>query len=583
MRHALVLPLLGSLLAASTASAQVLDPLPPVQAGDPLDTVYYADRIEAERLSALQSQGADSTLIDHVLIQGVDFSSSSGLNEFLQYQLPSTYDPLGAPIPLVVAYHGFGMSDGSVADASTLDEECETRGWAYLAPTGIDDQVFGSVPGQEHVLASIEWMLSNFAIDPERIYMVGFSMGGGVCANFAARHRDPQGVMIAAVGMVSSTMDWELEHWNGPPGLKTLLEHPLNFGGPPATNGFEYHRSSTIVWSGYPPLPGFLLPPLSMGTNLGSTPVYMTYDVDDGITYLPQLNQDLFALLGAIGGTAEIHPVSGSPVPHSWSVLDEVDLFDFFEGKTAQRTPPNFLAQLDRSTAVSWAEVVQSNAGAFSYVDGLADGASGLASLDLRGNVSSATLSASAAGIAAAQRPRITLSADAGVEPTVRLRQFANAPSYLLNAISATLIPGVDSDPFDAALLVPVAAGSTLDVEVVHEANWTSLLSSSPAPAPIGLPVQIDHDGPAGSLAALLVISASETLQSVAGSTLLATLAPPVVIELLGVDAAGDGSLGLAIPNDAALSGVRLPLQSAAVDLGGQIASISNLWGFRIQ
>ncbi|MFT7465412.1 MAG: hypothetical protein ACI9EF_003779, partial [Pseudohongiellaceae bacterium] len=180
-------------------------PLPPVLASSPRDQLIFADRIPHKSQSYANSSAAVPTMFD-----GFVPPSQTGtiFPEVFKYQLGDSYDAGGPSHPMVVAYHGFGSSANSVAGASTIEEECNARGYIYMSPTGLDDQLFGSISCQQHIEAAINFMTSGFNVDADRIYMVGFSMGGGVVANFASRHRDPDGIMIAGLGTVSAAMDW---------------------------------------------------------------------------------------------------------------------------------------------------------------------------------------------------------------------------------------------------------------------------------------------------------------------------------------------------------------------------------------
>ena len=81
------------------------------------------------------------------------------------------------------------------------------------------------------------------SVDRERIYGVGFSMGGGWMTTFASRHVDPSGAMFAA--LVNHTGSVALRHsYNVSPGGRALFDYI--FGGAPADVPFRYQRCSTV-------------------------------------------------------------------------------------------------------------------------------------------------------------------------------------------------------------------------------------------------------------------------------------------------------------------------------------------------
>lgn len=294
----------------------------------PADLAKYKDLPPAVYQQGLLAAGPDGT--------------GTAYQEVFWYQVPSGYAAKKGAVPLVVAYHGFGASANSVSVQSTIDEECNERGWLYVAPTGIDDKLFGSPPSQANTAAAIQWMIDHYAVDTQRIYMVGFSAGGGIAANFAATHVDPQGIRIAAVGIVSGSHDWACVHAKGSATMKALLEHPLNFGGPPAQQLAAYQASSGLHFQmgSYPPLPGNLLQAASAAAGLAQTPTYVTWDTGDTLAEVCAQQPVLSQLLASLSATLQVQPVSGTAVTHSWSVLDEEALFDFFAQHTSAKAIP---------------------------------------------------------------------------------------------------------------------------------------------------------------------------------------------------------------------------------------------------
>ena len=374
--------------------------LPPVRADSPMDSMLFADR--AGPIPPETSQGGGDATPVQFMITGGGTGTNTGLNEFIYYQVPDDYFPEGEPIPLVIAYHGFGGSANSVGLLSTIDEECNTRGWLYLSVTGGDDQLFGSRICQANVDAAVQWMLANFNVDHDRIYMVGFSMGAGVTASFTARHRDPTGLMIAATGYVAGTYDLVAGYNTGTSGIQAWMVNPFNFGGPPASKLFAYLQASTMYHdpATYLPLPGTLLPELSMARNLHDVPAYFVWDALDTVTLVTPHNPVMVSFLQSLGATVDSNQVVSQGNPHHWSILDEADLFDFFTGKTVERYPSDFLALFDGDPnwqnpntsdgygRVSWCELYVRRANELARVEGSADTLTGHVTVD---NVDNAT------------------------------------------------------------------------------------------------------------------------------------------------------------------------------------------------
>ena len=540
--------------------------------------------------AADDSQGSDAggpQILDGFLPSGSGpGTTGTNLPEIFKYQLPTNYDPLGPPIPIVVAYHGFGSSANSVSSWSMIDEEAELRGWAYMAPTGLDDKLFGSPISQQHSEAAIGWMLEQFQIDPDRIYMVGFSMGGGVTANFASRRRDPGGIMIAAMGIVSSDLDWTQSWTLGDQALQGWLENSYNFEGTPAQKPFNYQQASALYFdeTSYPPLPGSLVPSLSMASNLQWVPTYLTYHVDSPPP-VPGAMDALEALLVSLGTPTQttIQTYPGPPGPMTWDVLDEVELFDFFDGKLATRLPANFSALQDLGGPVSWAATTQRSLGAFTRIEGDADPLSGSLTVTAVSNATDVVVDAGLAGLSGLWPLRVTASSADADGFRLRLTGFDQAPSYLLDATTGELVTLVDSDPATGSLSVDVGPGVTLSVDVVSDPNWTGSLVTSPNPAGLQSLVSVAIDLAPSSPSGWLIIATDEALYPAKGVLLTALVTPPAIVVPLTLDGNGDAQFDTVIPNDAALLGLRLPTQAVGLDAAGLGESVTNLWGLRIE
>ncbi len=584
--HGQQLPLPG---AGGRDARLAIPELPPLRPDSPRDSLLFADRVEVR--PAPSTYPATVTVSPTTSYTWIDSDETgTGYSEKVQIMVPSGYDP-ASPAPLVVAYHGFGMSAGSVAKQSTIDEECEARGWLYLSVTGLDDKLFGSALSQRNVEAAIRWMLATYSVDADRIYMVGFSMGAGVSLNFAARHRDPDGIVIAAVGAVSGASDWTLT-WTLEPSLRPWLEHGANFGGPPATSSFNYRRSSGLFADPltYPPLPGTPLDLWSMATNLEHTPVFLTWDVDDSLGFGTDQQLPLSALLNTAGSTVVTAPVSGTtdgifglPAPHSWAVLDEAALFAFLEQHSAVRRPAEFSAQVDRATAVSWTSVVPRNADGFVWLQGEADPVGAHISVtDVQGAaaVTVAVHEALGSGVWPA---RISASSDDAEGFTLTVVGDGRAPSYFLHTATGQLVEGTESDPNRDALSLTVPAGGAVDVIAVS-VPWTVRLWMEPDPAAPGSDVDLFIDAPSGPTGAWLIVSLAEALTPLSQNvTLVAYPLPPAIILPLGLGPSGDVVVEATLPANPGLSGVRMVLQAVTRGPGGLLGEVSNAFGLDIE
>jgi pimeloyl-ACP methyl ester carboxylesterase len=558
-----------------------LPPLPPVTAESPLNTIVFADRMPVTPDTSAYGGVPDPVLQDGFIPKG-EGGTGTDKGEIFQFMLPWDYDPNGPPIPLLIAYHGFGSSAQSPAAKTTLDEEANLRGWAYLAPTGIDDQLFGAPVSQQNTEAALDWMLAQYNLDPDRLYMVGFSMGAGISANFAARRRDPDGNMIAALGLVSAVSDWTMTYFVGTTATKDLLKNSYNFGAHPNQVPFLYQQASGLYFdkNTYPALPGTLQPELSMSTNLGPTPVFLTWDdadtVDESLAQNPVRRQ----LLESLGGTVVTSVVSGTTTgnppqfaTHSWAVLDVVQLCDFFEPLSVQRRPATVQALLDQSGVVSNATLTQRTTGAFSSFHIRADG--GLSVHDVV-NAQDVQLDARAYPDLPVQLTAASNDADGF---RLEVSGFAQRPAYMLDAVSGRLVNDVHSDPVDDGLLVDVAPSALLRANVHSSPGWTADLITSPNPVKVGQLATIQAAVGQQPTGAWLLIAALDRLNPLPGGLLLtASLDATSLLLPLPVDPLGIVELDFAVPSDPALIGEHLHLQLIAHDAQWAPVAVSNMW-----
>jgi acetyl esterase/lipase len=576
-----------------------LPELPKLMALSPRTTLLYADRDEVRPALGDYPPGTEPGAASAgVLLDGWIPASvtGTGLGEAFQYQVPPDYLPKGPARPMLIAWHGFGTSCKSVALQTTLDEQCASWGWIYLSVTGVDDKLFGPPVAQHNAETAIDWMLDHFNVDRDRIYMVGFSMGAGVVANFAARHRDPDGLMIAGVGLVSASLDWTMT-WHGDSAVQVWLNNPWNFGGPPATYPFRYQRSSDLHFdpASYPPAPGVSLDTLAMAQNLHATPAYITWDTGDTLAYLPPQSEQLGAHLADWGApvtlrpkAGTVNPSTGAPAPHSWAVLDEEELFNVLAPLAVQRVPGSFEALLERDTTVAFASVTQRVPEAFTWISGSTDAAG--ARVEVHGvvNAREVAVSATQAGLAGVWPLRVQASSADAEGFVLRITGCDTPPGYLLQAQGGALVPGVESDPATDSLLLTVPAGASVDV-LAMSVPWTAGLSLLPDPASAGSGVHLQLTSHPGAQLAWVVVApgvggTGQQLMTLPGPlTFSVPPFPPALLLAVPLDATGAAGLDAQLPDNPGLAGLSLVLQAVIQDPGPVLADASNAFRFDIQ
>ncbi|MFT5200292.1 MAG: hypothetical protein ACI87O_002967, partial [Planctomycetota bacterium] len=164
------------------------------------DTLQVSDGPHAIRARARQSLGGPAAF-DNISVnvsnsgsglQSFDYASSvDGEVLSSKLYLPQGFDVNGPPRPLVINLHG-GGGLGTIVEAAQMD----ARNWVQIAPDGrrwgladmgcnwrvsaayVNNPDPNVGPGEQDILDAIDWTVANFPIDTDRVYLMGFSMGG---------------------------------------------------------------------------------------------------------------------------------------------------------------------------------------------------------------------------------------------------------------------------------------------------------------------------------------------------------------------------------------------------------------------
>ena len=138
------------------------------------------------------------------------YTNAAGTRTYLGY-VPSGYHP-GTAVPLVVALHGCTESNAVFRQLSHLDSLAETRDFIVVYPNQDShanpmtcwnwfqnkDMQRGS--GEPSIIAGVtQWVESHYSIDPNRVYLTGFSAGGAMADVMGATYPD----LYAAIGIGS--------------------------------------------------------------------------------------------------------------------------------------------------------------------------------------------------------------------------------------------------------------------------------------------------------------------------------------------------------------------------------------------
>ncbi|MHC5082254.1 MAG: hypothetical protein ACYTHN_24895, partial [Planctomycetota bacterium] len=144
----------------------------------------FPDRIEKPKVLSISYQGQKQKVFVH---------------------FPEAYSPK-TPRPLLICLHGHG--DTGETYWKLLKSERETRGygvtknWFVASPNALPRGLYGpGAPGQGWIYEVISHFHREYPVDPQRVYVCGFSMGGHATWNTATLRPDWFAGLIAVAGV----------------------------------------------------------------------------------------------------------------------------------------------------------------------------------------------------------------------------------------------------------------------------------------------------------------------------------------------------------------------------------------------
>lgn len=483
--------------------------------------------------------------------------TGTGFAEIIQVMTPCGYDPAGPLLPLIVAWNGYGLSANSFFNGmSDIPDEANARGWLLVAVTAIDDKSFGWQNAQNNVEKAIEYVLANYRADPDRIYGVGWSAGGGSIAAYAARHLDPVKPMMAAIATNAGTYNLVNVYQSEVPAVQSIMAHPNLFQGPPSgATLWNYLRSESEDWNA-----SGVLEPSSQMRNLRNVPVLHVYSTDDSIPYLPLQNLRFRDYLTAKGYSISSTAVTGAVPSHSWSLLDAVATLDFFQPLSVERSPETFEVNIDRNATYYWANVTQAMSSTFSALVANAVAATNRIELSAAVNLARIELHPDAALFDPNAAFTLAFESESANATTLVVEGVTQEPTYVLNGIAL-----VTNWTFDAAadeLELTVVGPGAWDFTVRYDAYGAAL--AGPAAVALGANAPLLLSGGAPGQPYFMMIGFAEgfTPLALADPTddryVLLGMSPLPIFFTSALGPAGSAALSLAIPNDAGLLGLTL-------------------------
>lgn len=124
--------------------------------------------------------------------------------------VPQSYDAEGDGLPVVFVLHGAGGTGLGIAGFSGFSDLAEREGFIVVYPDGLNnawndnrpDPRVQSVDDVGFITSILDYLIANLNVDTDRVYTVGYSMGGMMSYRLGCDARD----RFAAIGSVASTM-----------------------------------------------------------------------------------------------------------------------------------------------------------------------------------------------------------------------------------------------------------------------------------------------------------------------------------------------------------------------------------------
>jgi polyhydroxybutyrate depolymerase len=136
--------------------------------------------------------------------------NSTGGKRSLLIHIPSSYG--SAPQPLVIFYHGYSRTAQWEADDSKASQEADKSNFIVVYPQGLEDppswnagttvgnQATGIVDDVQFTRDTLDYMKKNYCVDSQRVYLTGFSLGGGMAFRAACQLADQITALATVAG-----------------------------------------------------------------------------------------------------------------------------------------------------------------------------------------------------------------------------------------------------------------------------------------------------------------------------------------------------------------------------------------------
>jgi pimeloyl-ACP methyl ester carboxylesterase len=287
-----------------------------------------------------------------LLTSTYELAQGRPISQLVSYQVPVGYTG-NISMPLIVGAHGMGQTGEQMRDY--LAGEANDRGWLLAAPemhghyyTNFGRYALGYVGAQHDIIDTIDYMMSEYEIDPSRIYITGGSMGGQITAIMAVKYPDTFAAAAEWKG-ITDLADWYNNELVGDSNQSRLRDET---GGTPEEVPFEYQRRSAMAMP-----PNGRLIPLRIWHDVGDSlvQIYHSYDLRDAVnSWGPPIPVTVIAVDTGLG--------------HDYRP-ELADVLDFLTGFTpSSQSPTSVTIRTDESKPYYWLNFAQTGGDHWSEV-----------------------------------------------------------------------------------------------------------------------------------------------------------------------------------------------------------------------
>ena len=270
--------------------------------------------------------------------ESIVFPGETGQNVEAELLLPYGWSPNS---PLLVLFHGwrgapidpyFTDYTPAALDQGWIVASPQQRGKNALGPGG---QPLASLRSQHDAIKLVDYMKTHYQVDPERIYVGGFSMGGMMAGEMAVKYPD---VFAAAVTHMAIT---DLRDWYYEVGPYRQSQIITETGGTPSEIPFEYDRRS----------------PKEMASNLKNTPIAVVHGISDTVVS-PHHAQDFYDAIESYDPVrAELRWYEGGHLPSQTPPVGGVWAVNFMKDYTLNPNPASLRIRTDESKSYYWLDI----------------------------------------------------------------------------------------------------------------------------------------------------------------------------------------------------------------------------------